>query len=480
MLWLCLQVPQLPLEVFSRAQADTSTTPWAVAAGKGNRQTVLVCNETAAAAGIRPGMRAAGAYALAGNLRLHPRDGAAEARALEALAAWAGQFTSNVSLQPPDALLLEIGASLRLFGGLDALLRRIRHRAAGLGYRTGTGVAPTPLAAWVLARAGLHEPVTGTEDLSAVLQSLPLGLLGLGDAATNALQGVGLRSLDDLLRLPRDGVGRRFGPALLDRLDRLLGNRPDPRAMYAPPPRFERRLALPAGTSDCEALLFPARRLLLELGGYLLGRQAGTQQLLWTFGHHRRQATRFTLGLAVPSRDPQHMLGLLRERLAQTVFEHPVEELGLVVDGLSALPPRDLTLEGGAAPSAEAGAHLVERLRARLGADVVQGLQCRPDHRPERAWEAVDPGTPALALPPKARPLWLLPEPQALTLHAGLPWLGSTLALESGPERIESGWWNGGDVARDYYVARNAGHARFWVYRERRGARQWFLHGLFA
>ena len=49
-----------------------------------------------------------------------------------------------------------------------------------------------------------------------------------------------------------------------------------------------------------------------------------------------------------------------------------------------------------------------------------------------------------------------------------------------GPERIESGWWDGDDVTRDYFVALNADGARFWVFRERSGASGWFLHGIFA
>ena len=70
-------------------------------------------------------------------------------------------------------------------------------------------------------------------------------------------------------------------------------------------------------------------------------------------------------------------------------------------------------------------------------------------------------------------------EPQPLTVRDARPWHGGPLQLLSGPERIESGWWGGGDVARDYYVARAGNGARLWIYRAR-DVSAWFLHGVFA
>jgi protein ImuB len=80
-------------------------------------------------------------------------------------------------------------------------------------------------------------------------------------------------------------------------------------------------------------------------------------------------------------------------------------------------------------------------------------------------------------LPP--RPLWLLEEAQPLgaTLESR-PW-----ALRDGPERIESGWWDGRDFRRDYYVAQMPGGGLAWIYRDHRYGTddgEWFLHGLYA
>ena len=478
MLWLCLHFPRLSLEIFSRAKAHAM--PWVVSHGNGTRRQVLLCNELAAARGIRAGMSLSAAYGLTPSLHVRARDAAAEQQALNAIAAWAGQYTSLVSLAPPYSLLLEIEGSLALFKGLDALLRRLLGQLAQLGYRSDVGIAPTPLAAELLARAGMTEPVMHLSELQAALRDVPLGLLALDAKQTRALHGLGLRRLGELLRLPRADLARRLGAPLIDYLDRLLGRRSDPREPYVPPPRFKRRLHLPAETADVEALLFPAQRLLLELSGFLRARDAGTQRLHWILAHYRRPPTQMTLGLATPHRDAPHLLTLLREHLARITLDHPVEAIELQVNELHPLQPRALTLDGEDATDAEDWPRLVERLRARLGDEAVQGLQCHHDHRPEAAWRACAPGEASIATPPPTRPLWLLPQPIALETHDRRPHLDGPLQLVNGPERIESGWWDGGDVARDYFIASDGAHARYWIFRERRGERQWYLHGYFA
>ena len=477
MLWFCLHFPLLPLELFSRAAE--SDCPWAVSRVQGGRQTLWLCNEAAAALGLRAGMTPGGAYGLAPSLQLRQRDETAEQQALAGLAAWAGQFSSLVSLLPPQALLLEIAGSLRLFGGLDALLGRIRSQAGQLGYGSALGVAPTPLAAWLLARVGRDRPVMEVAELPAALRDLPLALLDLDERLSQTLRRLGLRTLGDLLRLPRADLGRRLGNELILYLDRLLGRHPDPRPAYEPPARFHQTLLLPAETRNAQALLFPARRLLLELAGFLTARQAGAQRLHWQLTHHRQPATCLDLGLAAPSRDAEHLLRLLGERLEHTSLPQAVEALSLAVDDCLALQGHNLSLDGGSDSAASHWPQLVERLRARLGEAAVQGLSCHADHRPERAWRPAPPGTEASTGSHPARPLWLLPEPVVLKLRDGRPCLdGQRLSLQ-GPERLESGWWDGNDISRDYFIARDAGHGRYWIFRERR-TRAWYLHGLFA
>ncbi len=483
MLWLALYLPHLPLEVVARG--GPGRTPLAIAAPDGQRQRVHARNRAAAAAGVHPGLAVNTALALCPGLSIRARDEAGEAEALGRLAGWAGQFTSRVSLQPPAGLLLEIGASLRLFGGLDTLLTRIGDGVENLGYRARPGVAPTPLGAWWLARAGRRETITDLPALSRALHTLPLTVLEISAKARAELRGLGLRRLGDCVRLPRAGLAKRFGPAFVTDLDRAFGLQPDPRPRFAPPERFESRLELPAEVDDSTALVFAARRLVVELCGFLIARGAGVSSLELTLDHRRGPPTSLHLGLVSPTREPDHLLGLLRERLERCPLNAPVESIALRADRPQALAAQPAALFDKGDSEKGDWQHLVERLRARLGEAAVTGLCPHDDHRPEHAWRPCPPGTEtarrkAVPLPEGVRPLWLLEEPTALRLVDGRPWLGGELRLRRGPERIESGWWDGIEARRDYFIAENQGNERYWIYRDLEGDGAWYLHGVFG
>jgi len=481
-LWLALYLPRFPLEVLGAARAVAR--PLAVTSGSGAGTVIVAVGAGAESAGVQVPMSASAACALAPNLILVSRDEAAEAAALEGLAAWAGQFTSFVSLSPPHGLLLEIGGSLGLFSGLDVLLARVRHGIDALGYSARFGVAPTPLGAWLLARAALEEPVTTLQRLPACLAPVPLACLELPVRVVESLASVGIERFGDCCRLPRDGVARRTDPRLLAYLDRALGKRADPRLPYTPPPTFQRRLSLPGEVKDTETLLIAAQRLLLELAGYLQTRAGGVQVLEWHLAHHRHPATRLSIELVTASRDAGHLLLLLRERLARVTLQEAVVYLGLRASDILPLAPSSQDLFGEEGAAGGDWRALVERLRSRLGRTAVQGLALSAEHRPEKAWRCCTPGEGADKTPSSehhpARPLWLLDPPELLRTVAGDPWLEGRLHLARGPERIESGWWDGQDIARDYFEASHTNGAHYWIYRELREQHTWYLHGVFS
>jgi protein ImuB len=329
--------------------------------------------------------------------------------------------------------------------------------------------------------------VVGDDGLRAALNRAGLSALPVDGRVLETLGQMGVRTLGDLLRLPRAGIAERFGPGLVLYLARLLGEAPDPRPAFAAPERYRGRLELPAEVDDARALLFAARRLTLELCGFLLGQEAGAQHLVWTLGHAEGRETSLALGLARPGREPERLLELLRERLERLTLPAPVREIRLAVDAVEPLRGSPLELFPRARRrQAEAGERLLERLQARLGRDAVAGLGMVEDHRPERAWSYLLPGGgrasgPGTPLRGGRRPLWLLREPLLLEQRDGRPWhRGGRLDLGRERERIEAGWWDGDEVARDYFVARTDQGERLWVFRELRGRRRWFLHGWFA
>ncbi len=426
-------------------------------------------------------MSLATACALAPALNHRQRDPAVEAAALGQIAAWAVQFTPAVSLQPPRGLLLEVEGSLRLLGGIRKILEATKRGVADMGYTVSVACAPTAAAAWLLARGGAERVFAGRRAIREAISPLPVRVLDCDAQTFETLSAIGARSLGDLLELPRDGVARRFGQGVLDQLDRALGFLPEARVFFTVPPRFDAALELAAGVASAEVLLFPAKRLLTQLTGYLAARCAGVQRFRLTLGHEDAPEIALEIGLATPSRDAARFVVLARERLAATSLPAPVTRMRLAADEILMLAGDTGSLFPDRASDAGEWARLVERLSARLGQEAVHGLAPRAEHRPERAWQATAPGagTGQAARPP--RPLWLLERPRPLDEMDSKPrYRDGPLALVAGPERIESGWWDGDDVKRDYFIAETADRALVWVYRERRPPGGWFLHGLFA
>jgi protein ImuB len=426
-------------------------------------------------------MLPAAASALASDLQIVHRDVAAESAALERIAAWAIQFTPAVSIAPPGEVLLEVAGSLAIFDGLKSLWRETSEGLRALGYAATMACAPTPLAAQWFARAGSTVRLRNTDALRAGLAELPIEVMHASSEALALLQNIGAKTLNDCLTLPRDGMARRFGQALLDDLDRALGRLPDPRPFFSAPAFFKAAQPLPAPAHEAEMLLFAARRLLLELCGYLSATASGAQRLIFSFSHHGRDPTRINLSLVSATRDADHLTNVLRERLERTALPCPATDIALESELLLPLASRNLSLLPDAGQDEEAVAQLIERLRARLGDEAVLGLKRFADHRPEYAWRTCQPGNKDKSTGLVAgRPLWLLTQPRPLGENAAAPCYDGRLTLLAGPERIEAGWWDGHDVMRDYFVASNPNEALLWIYRERSANGRWFLHGFFA
>ena len=499
MLWLALHLPLLSLEAFC-----ATLTP-----EQGERPAVLLTehrvshvNVTAAERGIRPGMKRATALALAGDLLVAESNVARDAAALQAVAHAALVYTPAVTLHDEQTVLLDVQASLRLFGGLPALWQRLLASVAPLGHRVHSAAAPTAWGAALLARWQPGGPPGPHADTLRALQdrldSAPVWLLGPGRAHWDALQGMGLHTLSDLRQLPRAGLARRFGEDLMGDLDRALGLQADPRVWTTLPAVFESRLELYARAETTDAVLAGAAVLLARLVAWAQARQVRVAAFTLAMQHedHRRAAvpaSELRIELAEPALDAAHLQLLLRERLGRIELVAPTLELRLHCRHTMAAPAPNGELFPTRSSQAEGLTRLLERLRARLGDAQVQRLEAVADHRPECASRSVPahgamaPGPPRMAVStlPLHRPTWLLPEPLPLAARGALPLLqGRPLRLLSGPERVESGWWDSQPVARDYFIAQTDDGSLVWVYRARvpgaAGDVDWHLQGRFA
>ncbi|MEE4302329.1 MAG: hypothetical protein V2J24_23015 [Pseudomonadales bacterium] len=476
-LWLCLHLPRLGLEIVTRSRSDGAADRPVVLV---EAREVLQVNGAGRARGLRPGMSLSTAESICADLAIAFRDPAREAATLERLAAWAYRFTPRVSLDAPDALLLELAGSLRLFRGLDRLQQRILEELTALGYSAIPGIAPTPRAAKALATSGrtfdaarlaaeldfegrgddaLRQAWTDAVARAArpALAHMPLAFLDRPATEREKLEAMGLRTLGELLRLPRAPLGRRFGAALVDHLDRLTGRRPDPRVTVTPPETFRSTVHFLEDLEHQAALAFPMQRLVGELEDWLRLRQVASDRLDWLLSHPRHGEQRLTVHFATPQRARSRMLEYSRLQLEREAgVLRAVASLELRVTRITELAGQDAGLFP--ALGEDGGVHedpavLVDLLRARFGAGICCALAPADDHRPEHAWAIATPRPPktggrrgrdapaGVPLPRGPRPLWLLRTPRPLSQEDGLPLLRGPLQLCRGPERIDVGWW---------------------------------------
>lgn len=471
-LWCAIVLPSLMLEV----RPSVPGTPVAVI--EPARREILAVNTAAATAGVRPGQSTTTAWALCPGLRSVIRDPGAETRALERFAGWAGQFSPRLFLEG-QGLVLEVGASLRLFGGLQALIGKIKAGLTTLGYTYLLGVAPTPLAALWRARSGQSDPVTDRDFLAGAVSSLPLAVMGLDPKPHEALRGLGLRTIGELIRLPRAGLGRRYGHGLLELLDKALGRVPDPRTCWSAPPVFEGRVELPVESTSLTLIGLAYTRLAEELAGFVHTREVAIRSLAMTLetGH---ETVKNRLECHAPLRDAERLHALIMTRLETVDLPGPVRNVKLLAaDFVDHAPERTFSIIEG--PESDALDAVLSRIAARLGEQAIMRLAPAPDHRPERASWIWRPRTRRITTAGLVRPgwpLWILVRPRRLPRIEDWPSQGGRMAALTAIERIESGWWDGHGIARDYYRMSVPGGAEHWVYRNRSNG-DWFLHGYF-
>jgi protein ImuB len=504
-LWLAVHLPALMLDSLREAvQALAAATPVAVVDLERNGKVVRACSAGVYEAGVRNGMSVNAALALVPTLQTLARDPRRERHLLEVMAQRGLHFTPRVSLEPPDGVLLEVRGSLRLFGGARRLCELLQaDLTATTGATVRFAITPAPLAAlWFARQAETSRTVLVRrhEALPGRLSALPLTCTRWPERSQQMLGTMGVRTIGECLRLPRDGFARRFGAALLTTLDRATGRLPEPRAGFAAREKFSTRRDLEPEVAATERLGRALEPLLEELCRFLRERGRAMQTLELQLHHREVASTHVRMRFMQPmGAQPQRIAELLREKLARVALPQPVRAVRLVSGPLVEMTAVPIQLFADDRRESSVNMpQLVERLRARLGVTAVHGLACVPEHRPEAAWRATEPVLQGSVGPdgkrrrqassPEVReagatmrqaglaglrPLWLLDEPQ---------FCPGRLELEDGPACIQSGWRDGQDIARDYYVARNGRGMRLWVFRNRRDAeaRGWFIHGYFG
>lgn len=505
MLWIALHLPQLPLQALLDSKPGLEAS---LPLGVAEQRHLRVVNRAARALGVQAGQSVATALAVAPGLVVLARDMAQEAVFVETVALTLGVLTPRLCLCR-SGVLLEVRASLRLFGGVRQILRHVKTLLQELGAQIRLACAPTAGAAWLLATAGMaqrHALKLGTS--ARRLDPLPAtalqALVPITPQQVELLASLGVQQLGALHALPRAGLRQRFGRDIVLALARAYGNTPEVHEWFEPPARFSVNRELMQRADSAPVLVHAVEALLPTLRGWLQLRWEAATVIVLTLQHeHGREPlpdTVLRLQLSVPSRDMAQIGRLWRERLERHELAAPVYALGLSLEG--AVPhggtPGELLPLAGQDESSQAA--LLDRLIARLGSERVQRWRPVADHRPERAQQVFSAHLSASAAGHRvaavlqepsdariggpARPAWLLPQPLPLSSDTlGRPLHGGALRLCSRAERIEAGWFDGQAVQRDYHVAEGSDHRLRWIFRERRpgnGNEGWFLHGWFG
>lgn len=484
-LWLAIQLPRLALE----SQVDFTVGEMTIVVETDGHHRVIAADELALDRGIRPGLKLSAAYAMSDSLRVLKRCPLSEQSVLEALAQWARRFTPSVSLASPRELLMEVSGSLKLFGGLQSIKAALRAECERRQLTVTVCAAPTALAALWLVRCESRD-VRHAGKLAGSLSQLPLGVTEWPERTQTSLRSMGVQTIGDCLRLPRDGFTRRLGRKYLSELDRALGGF-DSWAVYEPPERFSSMLEFDDEITDPAILANAGKRLIEELTTILRRRQVGVASFEIAFRHLRGSATTERINLAGPAQDRKRFQRLFLDRLDRLSLSEPVVALILRTGEAEPVMPLSSALFKDAVQPefTETIDALIERLRGRFGSARIFGINLVAEHRPEAAWrkslgdfagESLEHSISPWA---QQRPLWLLPEPLLLANSSdGLPRYDNCEPLrpQSGPERIEAGWWNGEEIRRDYYTVATQRGEKLWIFRDRRKDRGWFLHGIFG
>lgn len=470
---------------------------------EGNRNVLAAVSPAARRLGLAAGMPLAKARVLVPGLDVRPADPEGDAAFLARLGVLAARrWTPRAAVSDPDGLWLDLTGVAHLFGGEARLCERILAFLARLGFAARIAVADSFGAAHALARHGRERiAICPPGGVAAAIAPLPLAALRLDAAALETARRLGIATVGALAAMPRGPLQRRFGSALLMRLDQAHGRAGEPFDPIVPeePPAVLLRFVEPIATPEAieEALGEAMRRLMRRLEAAGLG----ARRLLLLCERVDGAVQRAAIGTARASRDGAHLMRLIAPRIERLEPGFGFEALRLVADRVEPLGARPVESPlAGDGKAAGDLATLVDRLAVRLGARRVYRCGARESDLPERSVVRLDPLGATAPWPRWPRPIRLLvpPEPVDFVLspHPDGPprrfrWRGDTyvVAVADGPERLYGEWWRAPDeraAIRDYFEVEDQGGRRFWLFRRDdpdqpgSGDLSWHLHGLFA
>jgi len=465
-LWIYLHFPRLQLDALF---GDNQEQPVVIVESQHCR--VLQSNDIAEQHGIKPNMGLGSAASLCRDLQVHPYHSQTESRKLQEIAQWLYLITSDIALMPSQGILLRVTPMLNLYEGLQNYWGKVSTHLSELRLSFQFGCGFSPFSAKLMALTGANFI---NEDKSVLQQSLstqPLTLTDLPSATIEKLQRVGVTTLQGLLELPLQDIARRFGIDLVNYVGRLTGQFKHPVNFYHPTETFQVYLELLFELDNVQWIEKPLAKLLGQLETFLKLRNKVAFELCLTLHQRDKQAQHLQLTSAQGDYLCLRWQQLASLNLESVTLNGPVIGLTLQVERQG--EPLSSTGDFFAGQKGQMSAlELLSTLQAKLGKSAVLKPDIACDPRPEKAShyrQADEPDVSITPIPTLLRPAMQLPSPISLQ---------EQVTLIHGPERIVSGWWDGDEIMRDYYIAHTNQGRWLWVFRDQH--KHWFLHGYFC
>ena len=470
--------------------------PFVLAAPVKNRVVITAASALAEQQGAFTGMAVADARAAVPELVVIDDPPGKAAKLLRLLGLGCIRYSPIVAVDLPDGLLLDISGCAHLWGGERGYLKEIVLKLRTAGFDARAAIADTPGAAWAVSRFARVSPIVPFGGQMPVLAGLPSAALRLEIGVLELLQKLGFRTIGPMLTMPSPTLRRRFGAALLLRIDQALGRVDEVLVPIVPPVPYVERLPClePIKTAvgigiAIEKLL---TRLCLRLQAEGKGLRKGVLKCVRVDGRTVQAGITTNRG----SHSISHLMKLFGLQIAKIepalgielfILEAPkVEDMETVQEQLWAV-------DRGLADTALA--ELLDRVAARVGAEAIRRYLPVEHYWPERSVKVAASLTeePATAWPEQLRPMRLLTEPEPIEVMALVPDnppkiftykdKRHRIIKADGPERIGREWWQDSGEHRDYYVVEDSEGQRYWVFRSGHydgGDARWYLHGYFA
>ncbi len=424
---------------------------------------------------------------------------------------------TNTRFQP-SSILLEVTGLSELFGGYPALATAVLQHCQQLGYCARIAIANTIGLAWGVAHFSsdcrFDSPAVIPIEQTQITAHLPVSGLRIDATTGQTLSRLGITTVGQLLAIDRADLRSRLGDDLIRRLDQLTGKTQEAVIVSRKLPEFTANDALQYPTNHHKTIEVIVERLVIQLCTELKSRQLGS--LVWKvrlLSEQRAASVDLRVSLFQATSTAEHVVPLVSMQLEQALqnskrHELNVHEVIVEVSSCVLLVQKQRQLfDENPRLDRQALSHLINRLSSRLGAENVVYPTFRSGAQPELSFQfrpLVDPqrtGRGTKTIPTshvRGRPLRLLSppvpvavrreaikdratafrKPAQITFHSGVNRSAQSIVRSWGPERIETGWWRGATVQRDYWSIVTQTGTQFWVFCDLK-QNKWFIHGEF-